>query len=96
MLSGWQGQALKPPVELKGCFRASPFPWAGSLLQTHWLFAGCEAAPSAVGDIALASFGMILISEVADAPVIMGISKPVDLKSTPRGGDIRKQAFRWH
>ena len=48
------------------------------------------------GDIALASFGMILISEVADAPVIMGISKPVDLKSTPRGGDIRKQAFRWH
>ena len=47
-------------------------------------------------DIALASFGMILISEVADAPVIMGISKPADLRSTMRGGDIREQAFRWH
>lgn len=40
----------------------------------------------------MASFGMILISEVADAPVIMGISKPVDLKSTKRGGDTREQA----
>ena len=32
-------------------------------------------------DIASASSGMILIGEVADAPVIMGISKPADLKS---------------
>jgi hypothetical protein len=29
-----------------------------------------------VRDIALAFFGMILIREVADAPVITGISKP--------------------
>ena len=31
--------------------------------------------------IALAGSGMILIREVADAPVIMGISKPAGLKS---------------
>ena len=40
-----------------------------------------RAALSAVRDIALAGFGMILIREVADAPVIMGISKPAGLKS---------------
>jgi hypothetical protein len=34
-----------------------------------------------VRDIALVNFGVILICEVADAPVIMGISKPADLKS---------------
>ena len=32
-------------------------------------------------DIASACSGMILIGEVADAPVIMGISKPAGLKS---------------
>jgi hypothetical protein len=37
-----------------------------------------------VRDIALTFFGVILIREVADAPVIMGISKPADLKSTVR------------
>ena len=36
---------------------------------------------------------MILIREVADAPVIMGISKPVDPKSQRRGGDNVKQLF---
>ena len=40
-----------------------------------------QAALSAVRAIALAGSGMILIREVADAPVIMGISKPADLKS---------------
>ena len=43
--------------------------------------------PTTSGDQTMAfipegSFGMILISEVADAPVITGISKPADLKST--------------
>ena len=38
-------------------------------------------ALSAVRDIALVCSGMILIREVADAPVIMGISKPAGLKS---------------
>ncbi len=37
-------------------------------------------APSAVGAIALAIHGMILIREVADAPVITGISKPAGLR----------------
>ena len=40
-----------------------------------------QAALSAVRAIALAGSGMILIREVADAPVIMGISKPAGLKS---------------
>ena len=31
--------------------------------------------------IALAGYGLILIRKVADAPVIIGISKPADLKS---------------
>lgn len=35
----------------------------------------------------MAFSGMILIREVADAPVIMGISKPADLKIQLRGGD---------
>jgi hypothetical protein len=39
------------------------------------------AALLAVRDIALAFSEMILICEVADAPVIMGISKPAGLKS---------------
>jgi len=43
-----------------------------------------KAALFAVRDIALADFGMILIREVADAPVIMGISKPAGLKSPCR------------
>jgi hypothetical protein len=38
------------------------------------------AALSAVEAIALAQPGMILIREVADAPVITGISKPAGLK----------------
>ena len=38
-------------------------------------------------------FGMILIREVADAPVIMGISKPADLKSHCRGGEIVNQLY---
>ena len=37
--------------------------------------------------------GMILIHEIADAPVIMGISKPADLKSQSRGGDIVNPLF---
>ena len=49
-------------------------------MQTHWLFAGDKAALSAVRAVALACSGMILIREVADAPVIMGISKPAGLK----------------
>jgi hypothetical protein len=36
--------------------------------------------PVAVRDFASAFSGRILISEVVDAPVIMGIPKPVDLK----------------
>ena len=50
---------------------------------------------------------MILIREVADAPVIMGISKPAGLKSpgiskpaglkSPcGGGEIYKSIIRWH
>ncbi len=39
-----------------------------------------RAALIAVGAIALARPGMILIREVADAPDIMGISKPAGLK----------------
>ena len=46
--------------------------------------------------MALVSSGMIMIREVADAPGIMGISKPVDLKIHPEGGDIREQALCWH
>ena len=37
--------------------------------------------------------GMILIREVVDAPVIMGISKPADLKSTVREVKIVNQLF---
>ena len=37
--------------------------------------------------------GMILICEVADAPVIMGISKPADLKSQHRGGENRESTI---
>ena len=37
--------------------------------------------------------GMILIREVADAPVIMGISKSAGLKSQRRGGEIVNQLF---
>lgn len=43
--------------------------------------------PFAVGDFALVFSGWILISEVIDAPVIMGIPKPVDLKICMQGGD---------
>ncbi len=35
----------------------------------------------------MARSGMILIREVADAPVIMGISKPAGLKFHRRGGE---------
>ena len=77
---GQQGQVLSPPVEPKGCFKTSPFPWAGSSLPTHWLFAGSEAALLAVRAIALVCSGMILIREVAVAPVIMGIPKSAALK----------------
>lgn len=41
----------------------------------------------------MARTGMILIREVADAPVIMGISKPAGLKSQRRGGKIVNQLF---
>ena len=37
--------------------------------------------------------GMILISEVADAPDIMGISKPAGLKSHHRGGENMNPLF---
>jgi len=37
--------------------------------------------PAAVRDFASIFSGWILISEVVDAPVIMGIPKPVDLRS---------------
>ena len=50
------------------------------MLPTHWLFAGDGTALSAVRAIALACPGMILIREVAVAPVIMGIPKPAALK----------------
>lgn len=43
--------------------------------------------PFAVRDFALVFSGWILISEVVDAPVIMGIPKPVDLKICMQGGD---------
>lgn len=43
--------------------------------------------PFAVRDFALVFSGWILISEVIDAPVIMGIPKPVDLKICMQGGD---------
>ena len=58
------------------------------MLPTHWLFAGSMAALSAVRAFALACPGMILICEVAVAPVIMGIPKPADLKS--HNGEVRK------
>ena len=35
-------------------------------------------------------------SEVADAPDIMGISKPTDLEITTRGGEINESTFGWH
>lgn len=57
---------------------------------------GCQVSLLAVGDIASACPGMILIREVADAPVIMGISKPADLKITTRGGEINESTFCWH
>jgi hypothetical protein len=41
-----------------------------------------------VRDIALVFFGVILICEVADAPVIMGISKPAALKI--HCGEVKK------
>ena len=47
----------------------------------------------AVGAIALARPGMILIREVADAPDIMGISKPAGLKSHHRGGENVNSLF---
>ena len=47
-------------------------------------------------DIALVSSGMIRIREVVDAPVVMGIAKPVDLKIRSEGGDIRESTLRWH
>ena len=50
----------------------------------------------AVRTIALAHPGMILIREVADAPVIMGISKPAGLKSQHKGGENREPIIRWH
>ena len=37
--------------------------------------------------------GMILIREVADAPAIMGISKPAGLKNSQRGGEIVEQLY---
>ena len=43
--------------------------------------------PVAVRDFASVFSGWILISEVVDAPVIMGIHKPVDLKIYAQGGD---------
>ena len=55
-----------------------------------------RAALSAVGDIALAGSGMILIREVADAPVIMGISGPADLKIFTRGGENFESIICWH
>ena len=36
---------------------------------------------------------MILIREVADAPVITGISKPAGLKNPKRGGEIVEQLY---
>ncbi len=42
---------------------------------------------SAVGAIALAIHGMILICEVADAPVITGISKACSSKPAPGAGN---------
>ena len=41
----------------------------------------------------MARLGMILIREVADAPVIMGISKPAGLKIPHRGGEIVNPLF---
>ena len=52
-----------------------------------------RAALSAVRDIALADSGMILIREVADAPVITGISKPAGLKSPCREVKIMNPLF---
>ena len=43
--------------------------------------------------IALAGSGMILIREVADAPVIMGISKPAGLESPSREVKIVNPLF---
>jgi len=52
------------------------------------MFAGNVAALSAVRAIASARSGMILIREVAAAPVITGIPKPADLGS--HNGEERK------
>jgi len=65
----------------------SPFPRAGSSLPTHWLFAGSKTALLAVRAIASACPGMILIREVAVAPVIMGIPKPAAPKF--HSGEVR-------
>ena len=46
--------------------------------------------------IALVHPGTILIREVADAPVITGISKPAGLKAQDRGGENRESIIRWH
>ena len=47
-------------------------------------------ALSAVRDIALVCSGMILIREVADAPVIMGISKPRIISLKVNNSDISR------
>ena len=72
----------------------SPEPEVSYILISY--LPGCGASLLAVGDIASACPGMILIREVADAPVIMGISKPADLKVTTRGGEIIESTFCWY
>ena len=42
----------------------------------------------------MAGSGMILIREVADAPVIMGISKPAELKSPCGEVNVIRHIFR--
>ena len=77
MVASWKVRSPEPEVS---CILISCLP-------------GCGASLLAVGDIASACPGMILIREVADAPVIMGISKPADLKSTTQGGEKMNPLF---
>ena len=80
--------------KVASCTVRSPEPEVSCILIS--CLPGCWAALLAVGDIALVCPGMILIREVADAPVIMGISKPADLKITTQGGEINESTFCWH
>lgn len=78
---GQQGQVLHHLVEPKRLLHRESVPLIRKLAANSLAVCRERELPFAVRDIASFSTGMILICEVADAPVIMGISKPADLQS---------------